>query len=195
MRPDAPALRDIVAPLQAMNGEMVAAVASTEQACAGLAADADAPVDRTAGELRAAGRDDLVACYLAEGVLQTGRPRYGELLDQLLPARVRDRTTWIVAPPLLILLVALIGSSVRLPGDVATAGLLPLVAAGLAASSWGILTRAPGTGLAQTHRIVGALNRHRKRSGAAAWCCPHWRRRWPGSGTGRGRARPAPPRR
>ena len=77
---------------------MVAAVASTEQACAGLAADADAPVDRTAGELARVGRDDLVARYLAEGVLQTGRPRYGELLDQLLGPRP-DRTTWIVAPP------------------------------------------------------------------------------------------------
>jgi hypothetical protein len=172
VRPDAPALRDIVAPLQAMNGEMAAAVASTEQACAGLAADADAPVDRTAGELRAAGRDDLAARYLAEGVLQTGRPRYGELLDQLLPARVRDRSTWILAPPLLVVLVVLIGVSARLPGDMAAAGLLPLVAAGLAASSWGILTRLPGTGLAQTHRIVGALNRHRKRVGRSGLVLP-----------------------
>ena len=90
----------------------------------------------------------------------------------LLSARVRDRTTWIVAPPLLVLLVVLIGASVGLPGDVATAGVLPLVAAGLAASSWGILTRVPGTGLAQTHRIVGALNRHRKRVGRSGLVLP-----------------------
>lgn len=93
VRPDEPAMRGIVAPAQAVDGETAAAVASTEQACAGRAAHPDAPVDTVVAELRAAGQDDVAARYLAEGFLQTGRLRYGELLDQLLPVRLRRRDT------------------------------------------------------------------------------------------------------
>ena len=66
----------------------------------------------------------------------------------------------------------------RLPGDMGAAGLLLLVAAGLAASSWGILTRRRGPAWP---RPPDRRRAERHQAGRAqAWCCPHWRRRWPG---------------
>jgi hypothetical protein len=165
VRPDEPALRGIVAPAQAAHGDTVAAVTSTEQACAGRVTGREAPIDAVVDQLREDGRDDLAVRYLAEGVLRTGRPRYGELLEQLLPARVRQRRTRIAAPLLLILLLVLGGVALRPHGDVPVVGLLVPTVVGLGVSVRSVLTRVPGTTLRQTHRITAAVNRHRRRDG------------------------------
>jgi len=160
---DDPEARQLLAPRQALDGDVVEAVRSAEHAAAGRPADPDAPVREITATLHERGRPEVVAQFLAEGYLATGRAVYGELLVERLPRKMRNRNR----------AVGLAASSTVLGAGLMVTGLPGLIATGLLAGLggvvamiWTIVRGTAGTTREQRNRLALANARFRSHTGA-----------------------------
>lgn len=163
---DDPEMRGLAAPGQALDGDLAAAVTSTEWSAAGRVADRDGAIRATVDELRRGGHDGVAYRFLAEGYHRTGRFPYGALLAEVLPRRVRNRDRRITGG-----VAAMFGGFGVLVAGVSVVplalagGLISLAGIGTALS--GMLLRAPGCTRTATTRICNAWSRYRNLSGSA----------------------------
>jgi hypothetical protein len=156
-------MRRIVAPAQARDGEIDAAVTSTEWARAGRPGDPDRPVHEIVAELRQDGRDDAAVRLLADAFIRTGRPVYGELLAGMLPPRLRFRERGMLLG--LLVAVAAVPALVGFGPPVGPVVAVLLGVAGIAVFAWAATMRAEGADLEQTNRVSKAATVHGRRSG------------------------------
>lgn len=167
---DDPQMRRLLAAPQANAGDVTAAVASAEAASMGRPDDPAAPVREIAEEIRRGGRDDILCRFLAEGYHRTGRQVYGQLLEQVLPWRVRNRNR-VVGIGLCVLLTG-IGWGLVGAGVLSDISLGAGILIGLSALLGATLLRAPQASFRRTNRIYQAYAVSRSRRGTSEVVLP-----------------------